>query len=161
MFVIGANLQPNEALETLKDKYGEFDFPKTLRVENLMPMDIVDPWIGLSLDGNIKQKGVSKGEFNFPTFGHLMKFEADMEALAKISGYARAVVISDLEPISESHSESNENEGDEGDKSDTDEQHKENTDSDMPLVDENNKSHSSETPKRRGRPALHKEGGEE
>lgn len=145
MFVIGANLQPNEALETLKDKYGEFDFPKTLLVENLMPMDIVDPWIGLVLDGNIKQNGVSKGEFKFPTFGHLMKFEADMEALAKISGYARAVVISDLEPIVELHSESDEGD-DKGDNSET---------------DENSKADVSETPKRRGRPAQHKEGGEE
>lgn len=97
MFVIGANLTPNEALNTLQGKYGEFSFPKTLAVENLMPMDIVEPWIGLFLDSNIKEKGVSKGEFTFPTFGHLMKFETDMETLAKLNGYARAVIIDDVE----------------------------------------------------------------
>ncbi|MGX2973732.1 hypothetical protein ACWIUH_01425 [Ursidibacter arcticus] len=96
MFVIGSVLAANEAVETLKGKYGEFSLPITLAVENLMPMAIVDGATGLYLDSNIAENGVAKGEFTFPTFGHLMKFVTDMEVVARLNGYKRAVILSDI-----------------------------------------------------------------
>lgn len=96
MFVIGSVLAANEAVETLKGKYGEFSLPITLAVENLMPMAIVDGATGLYLDSNIAENGVAKGEFTFPTFGHLMKFVTDMEVVARLNGYERAVILSDI-----------------------------------------------------------------
>lgn len=93
-FVIGSHLAPKQALNTLKSEYGEFNFPQVIAVENLMPRDVVSSVNSLFLDSNLKQNGKTKAEIKFQTFGHLMQFVSDMEFIAKLNKYERAIKLS-------------------------------------------------------------------
>ena len=93
-FTIGSTLKANEALETLKQECGEFNFPQKLTVQNHMPRDVVGASVDLFLDSNLKTNGVTVREVEFPTFGHLMQFVTDIELVAKMNGFERAVSLS-------------------------------------------------------------------
>ena len=102
MFIITSNAE----LAALADEIGEFSFPQSLNIRNLMPCAIVDSWIDLYLDSNLRENGKISGEFYFPTFGHLMKFATDMQAVAKRSGFESAVEISKVSSSQSAQEES-------------------------------------------------------
>ncbi|THA05537.1 hypothetical protein, partial [Rodentibacter pneumotropicus] len=100
-FMIGSTLKENEALETLKQECGEFNFPQKITVKNLMPRDVVGAAVNLFLDSNLKSNGVTQREVEFPTFGHLMQVVTDIELVAKMNGFERAVSLSSTLETSE------------------------------------------------------------
>lgn len=94
-FEIGAAVSDLEMNAQLKQGLGEFSFPKSIMIENLMPIPIVDATIGVvSLDGNLKVDGKTRGEFEFPTFGHLARFADNMLTIAKLNDFKQAILIS-------------------------------------------------------------------
>lgn len=96
-FMIGAMLKDEEALQTLKQECGEFNFPQKITVENHMPRAVVGAAVNLFLDSNLKQNGITVQEVEFPTFGHLMQFVTDVELVAKMNGFEKAVSLSSAE----------------------------------------------------------------
>jgi len=93
-FMIGSALKKNEALETLKQECGEFNFPQKMTVKNHMPRDIVGAAVNLFLDSNLKINGITEREVEFPTFGHLMQVVTDIELVAKMNGFENAASLS-------------------------------------------------------------------
>lgn len=94
-FEIGASVSDTEMNAQLKQGLGEFSFPKSVTVENLMPIQIVDTTIGVvSLDSNLKIGGKTRGEFEFPTFSHLARFADNMLTVAKLNGFETALLLS-------------------------------------------------------------------
>lgn len=104
-FEIGASVSDTEMNAQLKQGLGEFSFPKSVTVENLMPIQIVDTTIGVvSLDSNLKIGGKTRGEFEFPTFSHLARFADNMLTVAKLNGFEMALLLSVDEPESKTES---------------------------------------------------------
>lgn len=106
--MIGSTLKENEALETLKQECGEFNFPQKITVKNHMPRDVVGAQVNLFLDSNLKTNGITVREVEFPTFGHLMQFVTDIELVAKMNGFERAVSLSSNVETSEANKDSSE-----------------------------------------------------
>lgn len=104
--MIGSTLKANEALETLKQECGEFSFPQKITVKNHMPRDVVGAQVNLFLDSNLRANGITVREVEFPTFGHLMQFVTDIELVAKMKGFEKAVSLSSNVETSEVNKDS-------------------------------------------------------
>lgn len=93
-YVIGCQTLGEEMAEKLKE-LGEFDFPRSVFVENLMPFPLVDSSIKptLVLDSNLKANGVSRNNFTFPTYGHLLRFCDNVLTLTKLNNFDSGLAI--------------------------------------------------------------------
>lgn len=95
-FKLGAMLKEKEALDTFKSELGEFNFPQTLKIENLMPFALVHSPLNVFISGHLSSTGNCVAEVTFPTFGHLVQFANDVETVAKLNNYQSAVIISSV-----------------------------------------------------------------
>lgn len=89
MFRINLQITEESLLDELKKKYGEFNFPQTLTVHNLTPMNLVFSFVRAYFEPK------SVREVEFPDFASLHRFAVDIHYIGKVNGFSEIADISD------------------------------------------------------------------
>lgn len=96
MLIIGINSQDDVINEALQ-KHGEFNFPVSLRLRNLSPIQIVSTMSHPPIFLQTKGKAGDESEVIFDKAFLLRNFITDMQYIAKAHGFKEVIEINGLE----------------------------------------------------------------